>query len=53
MKAKKRSSKAGARRATKDLPATPKTKVAGGTVVTNIANMKHEMLKAVAQNLRP
>ena len=40
-----------AKRASKDL--TPKTRVAGGTtVVTNLANMRHEMLKAVAQNLR-
>jgi hypothetical protein len=40
-----------AKRAPKDL--TPKTRVAGGaTVITNLANMRHEMLKSVAQNLR-
>jgi hypothetical protein len=41
-----------AKRAPKDL--TPKTSAVGGmaTVITNLANMRHEMLKSVAQNLR-
>jgi hypothetical protein len=33
---------------------TPRTRVVGGNaVLTNIANMNHESLKAIAQNLRP
>jgi len=45
-----------AKRAAKDLAA--RTKVVGGdaalttSVVSNLANMRHESLKAVAQNLR-
>ena len=45
-----------AKRAVKDLAA--RTKVVGGdaalmtSLVTNLANMRHESLKAVAQNLR-
>jgi len=40
-----------AKRAAKDL--TPKTSTVGGApVITNLANMRHEMLKSVAQNLR-
>ena len=37
----------------KDLtPRDTKAVKGGNTVVTNLANMRHEMLKAVAQNLR-
>ena len=41
-----------AKRAVKDLAA--RTKVVGGdaSLVTNLANMRHESLKAIAQNLR-
>ena len=40
-----------AKRAPKDL--IPKTNTVGGApVLTNLANMRHEMLKSVAQNLR-
>ena len=39
--------------AVKDLtPRDTKDVKGGSTVVTNLANMRHEMLKAVAQNLR-
>ena len=40
--------------AVKDLTPRHAEDVRGGlaTVITNLANMRHEMLKAVAQNLR-
>ena len=41
--------------AVKDLTPLDTKAVKGGlmaTVITNLANMRHEMLKAVAQNLR-
>jgi hypothetical protein len=53
MKAKKsaRKSRGAAKRAPKDL--TARTSVVGGTTtLTNIANLKHESLKGIAQNLR-
>ena len=59
MKSKKnaKKTKGAAKRATKDL--TPKTSVVGGknqalmtSVLTNVASMKHESLKGIAQNLR-
>ena len=61
MKAKKstRKSKGAAKRAPKDL--TARTSVAGGatqreslmtSTLTNLANLKHESLKAIANNLR-
>jgi hypothetical protein len=52
MKAKKRTTKIkrAAKRAPKDL--TPKMRVSGGSVATNIATMKHEALKTIANNLR-
>jgi len=36
----------------KDLTPRDTKDVKGGTVVTNLALLRHEMLKAVAQNLR-
>jgi methionyl-tRNA formyltransferase len=39
------------KRAVKDLTPRDTTDVKGG-VLTNLANMRHEMLKAVASNLR-
>ena len=52
MKAKKsvKKAKGTAKRAPKDLAA--RTSVAGGATLTNIANMKNEALKAIANNLR-
>ena len=53
MKSKKGRSKkaANARSSRRDL--TPRGQsVKGGEVLTNLANMKHETLKAIANNLR-
>jgi hypothetical protein len=55
MKPKKsaKKTKGAAKRAARDL--TARTSVVGGdkaALVTNLASMKHESLKAVAQNLR-
>lgn len=50
-KASVKKTKGVAKRVPKDL--TPRTRVVGGNaVLTNIANMNHESLKAIAQNLR-
>jgi len=51
MKKRAKTTRKAAKRAPKDL--TPKTSTVGGaTVITNLANMRHEILKSVAQNLR-
>lgn len=52
MKTRTNNTAKAAKRTPKDL--TPKTSAVGGmaTVITNLANMRHEMLKSVAQNLR-
>ena len=51
MKKRAKTTTKAAKRAPKGL--TPQTNIVGGApVLTNLANMRHEMLKSVAQNLR-
>lgn len=53
MKSKKgRSKKAASARSSKKDLAPRGQGVKGGTTVSNLANMRHEMLKTVANNLR-